>query len=77
MLPSGLRRAFMASGDDRLSVTHYVRNLVENHKFTSFYDPTGDFYTFYRYPDSVLDVKNTVPSEYKEAFNIRILLVRE
>lgn len=69
MLPSGLRRSFMASGDDRLSVTDYVRNLVENHAFTSFYDPTGNFYTFYRYPNSVLDVKDTVPSEYEEAFN--------
>ena len=69
LLPPALYRAFMLSGDDRLSVTEYVRNLVENHGFTRFHDPTGNLYTFYRYPDSVLDVKDTVPSEYEEAFN--------
>lgn len=60
-LPEGLRRSFIQSGDDRLSVTDYVRNLVYNHAFDQYYDPTGNFYTFYRFPNSVADVKATVP----------------
>ena len=69
MLPSGLRRSFVQSGDDRLSVTDYVRNLVYNHAFTQYYDPTGNFYTFYRFPDSVTAVRATVPREYLADFD--------
>lgn len=69
LLPPALHRSFMSSGDDRLSVTDYVRNLIENHGFTKFYDPTGNLFTFYRYPDSVSDVASTVPRQYKEDFN--------
>lgn len=68
-LPNGLRRSFIQSGDDRLSVTDYVRNLVYNHAFTQYYDPTGNFYTFYRFPNSVKDVKATVPNVFLEDFD--------
>ncbi|MCM1253793.1 MAG: hypothetical protein NC321_13315 [Clostridium sp.] len=63
-LPDGLRRSFKQSGDDRLSVTDYVKNLVLNHAFTQFYDPTGNYYTFYRFPASMVDVKQTVPQSF-------------
>lgn len=69
LLPPGLRGAFIESGDDRLSVTDYVRNLVENHAFTCFHDPTGNLYTFYRFPNAVSDVKATVPREFLQDFN--------
>lgn len=61
-LPSGLRRAFLNSGDTRLSVSDYVSNLIENHSFTRCYDPTGNLYTFYRMPTSYADVRATVPN---------------
>lgn len=63
-LPDGLRSSFRKSGDNRLSVTDYVRNLVYNHAFTQYYDPTGNLYTFYRFPLSVASVKRTVPREF-------------
>lgn len=68
-LPDGLRRSFVLSGDDRLSVTDYVRNLVYNHAFTQYYDSTGNFYTFYRFPDSVTAVRATVPRENLDDFD--------
>lgn len=68
-LPSGLQRSFIQSGDDRLSITDYVRNLIQNHAFRCFYDPTGNLYTFYRFPSSVSDVKATVPSYFWEDFD--------
>ena len=68
-LPDGLRRSFVQSGDDRLSVTDYVRNLVYDHEFTQFYDPTGNLYTFYRYPRSMTDVRATVPRAFLEDFD--------
>lgn len=68
-LPDGLRRSFIQSGDDRLSVTDYVRNLVYNHAFAQYYDPTGKFYTFYRFPNSVVDVKATVPRTFWADFD--------
>ena len=45
-LPGPLKKKFSLSGDDRLSVTDYVRNLVDYHNFTNFYDPTGNQYTY-------------------------------
>ena len=68
-LPSALKRAFDLSGDHRLSVSDYVANLVYNHAFTGFRDPTGNRYTYYRFPESIEDVRNTVPEEYLDAFN--------
>ena len=55
--------------DHRLSITDYVKNLVYNHNFSQFYDPTGNRYTFYRYPKSLQDVINTVPTEYWQDFD--------
>ena len=69
MLPAGLRRSFVASGDDRLSVTDYVRNLVYNHAFNEFSDPTGNLYTFYVFPESVGNVRLTVPQKYYADFD--------
>ena len=68
-LPPGLQESFLMSGDDRLSVTDYVENLVKNHAFICFSDPTGNLYTFYRFPNSVFDVKATVPSDFWEDFD--------
>lgn len=68
-LPDGLKRSFIQSGDSRLSVTDYVRNLVINHGFTKYYDPTGNKYTFYRFPENVESVRNTVPSKYISDFD--------
>lgn len=68
-LPDGLRRSFVLSGDDRLSVTDYVRNLVYNHAFKQYYDPTGNYYTFYRFPNTVADVKATVPRKFWSDFD--------
>lgn len=68
-LPSGLKRSFDLSGDDRLSVTDYVENLVYNHAFSNYYDPTGNRYTFYRYPDSYRTVRRTVPQRYLNDFD--------
>lgn len=69
MLPAGLRRSFVASGDDRLSVTDYVRNLVHNHAFNDFRDPTGNSYTLYRFPESVGNVRLTVPQKHYADFD--------
>lgn len=68
-LPDGLRRSFEESGDNRLSVSGYVRNLIENHGFTESYDPTDKSYTFYRFPDSVESVRETVPEAYLKDFD--------
>lgn len=68
-LPSGLKRSFDLSGDNRLSITDYVENLVYNHAFSRFYDPTGNRYTFYRYPESLQDVRSTVPTQYWQDFD--------
>ena len=68
-LPSGLRRSFIMSGDHRLSVTDYVENLVYNHSFTCYNDPTGNRYTYYRFPESYIAVRSTVPNEYLEDFD--------
>lgn len=68
-LPDGLRRSFVLSGDNRLSVTDYVRNLVYNHGFNQYYDPTGKLYTFYRYPSSIMDVRVTVPRAFWADFD--------
>lgn len=67
-LPDGLYAAFIQSGDNRLSVTEYVRNLVNNHAFTRFIDPTGEEYTFHIYPDSLERVKSTVPRKFWKDF---------
>ena len=66
--PPALLRAFAASGDDRLSVSDYVENLVRVHAFDGFRDPTGNRYTFYRFPTSIERVRSTVPAEYKSEF---------
>ena len=42
-LPDGLCRSSVQSGDDRLRVTDYVRNLVCNHAFTRYYDPAVNY----------------------------------
>lgn len=68
-LPDGLKRSFNLSGDHRLSVSDYVANLIENHSFTRFYDPTGNLYTFYRMPSSYSDVRATVPELYLNDFD--------
>lgn len=68
-LPDGLRRSFLLSGDDRLSVSEYVQNLITNHAFSNFYDPTGNLYTFYRMPNNPNDVRLTVPNEYLADFD--------
>lgn len=68
-LPEGLRRSFILSGDDRLSVTDYVRNLIDNHGFDDYEDPTGYLYTFYRMPSDVSNVRATVPTRYLDDFD--------
>ena len=69
VLPIGLKRSFDMSGDHRLSVTDYVANLVYNHSFTRYTDPTGNRYTYYRLPESYVAVRNTVPDEFIEDFD--------
>jgi hypothetical protein len=69
-LPAALYRSFVQSGDNRLSVSDYVENLVYNHAFSNFYDPTGNQYTFYIFPESYEAVRNTVPQQYLRNFNI-------
>lgn len=69
LLPDGLKRSFIQSGDARLSVTDYIENLVYNHNFSCFYDPTGNRYTFYRYPNSCQDVRSTVPVQHLSDFD--------
>lgn len=68
-LPRVLEEAFAASGDYRLSVTEYVKELVKKHRFQGHRDPTGNQYTFYRFPLSLEDVLKTVPDEFKSDFN--------
>lgn len=68
-LPDGLQRSFVQSSDNRLSVSDYVRNLVDNHGFTQYRDPTGKLYTFYRYPNSMMDVRATVPPAHWADFD--------
>lgn len=67
-LPNSLQRSFRTSGDDRLSVSDYVRNLVYTHAFSGFNDPTGNDYTYYRYPESVDDVLLTIPPLHHDDF---------
>lgn len=67
-LPAALRRSFEQSGDDRLSVTDYVRNLVYEHAFDGYRDPTGNRYTYYRFPLDVNAVRDTVPDRYLDDF---------
>lgn len=69
LLPDGLKRSFDLSHDDRLSVTEYVKNLIDNHSFTNHYDPTGNRYTFYRTPSTLSDVRRTVPTGGLSAFD--------
>ena len=69
-LPKSLQRSFAESGDDRLSVSSYVSNLVNNHAFSVFKDPTGKEYTYYIYPESISAVLSTVPDLYHKAFMI-------
>ena len=66
--PPALLRAFSASGDHRLSVSDYVENLVRVHAFDGFRDPTGNRYTFYRYPTSIDKVRLSVPAAYISEF---------
>ena len=68
-LPSGLKRSFDLSGDNRLSVSDYVDNLVQCHAFTRFVDPTGRQYTYHIYPESIQAVRNTVPAQYLRDFD--------
>jgi hypothetical protein len=65
-LPRALDEAFKASGDYRLSVTEYVKELVKRHGFVGHRDPTGNQYTFYRFPPSLEAVLQTVPDTYKD-----------
>ena len=46
-----------------------MKNLIENHKFSEYRDPTGKLYTLYRYPRSVEDVKTTIPRVYLHDFD--------
>lgn len=69
LLPPALKDSLGLSGDDRLSVTDYVANLINSHSFTRIYDPTGNRYTYYRTPSSLEDVMSTVPDIYLSDFN--------
>ncbi len=69
LLPAALKRSFDLSGDNRLSVSDYVENLINNHSFTKFYDPTGNLYTYYRMPSSFNDVRATVPNSNLRDFD--------
>lgn len=67
-LPRPLRVAFSQSGDNRLSVTDYVRNLG-NHGFTDARDFSGKGYTYHLYPVTVDAVVNSIESnEYIKDF---------
>ena len=68
-LPDGLKRSFVQSGDDRLSVTDYVKNLIDEHGFDDFWDPTGNLFTFYRMPSDLANVRRTVPAKYLVDFD--------
>jgi hypothetical protein len=65
-LPRALDVAFGYSGDNRLSVTEYVKELVKKHRFVGHRDPTGNRYTYYRFPLSLEEVLQTVPDVYKD-----------
>lgn len=67
-IPEALNFAFDQSNDDRLSVSDYVDNLVRNHAFTNFIDPTGREYTYHIYPESYEAVRETVPVEFLDDF---------
>ncbi len=69
-LPRPLATAFTQSGDQRLSVTDYVKQLVGVHGFTDFRDPTGNGYTYYRFPNDIESVRSTVPAECRAAFDL-------
>ena len=68
-LPRALQDAFNKSGDNRLSVSDYVKNLVNRHAFDGWRDPTGNKYTFYRFPISKENVRATVPNKYLKEFD--------
>ena len=67
-LPEALKNAFEASADGRISVTHYVKNLKENHNFSREIDPTGSDFTKRLYKESLEKVLETVPEEYENDF---------
>lgn len=66
--PATFQHSFRQSGDDRLSVSAYVENLVYNHNFSQWYDPTGENFTYYRFPESMENVLSTVPIDFREDF---------
>lgn len=67
-LPEALKNAFETSADGRISVTHYVKNLKENHNFSREIDPTGSDFTKRLYKESLEKVLETVPEEYENDF---------
>ena len=67
-LPEALKNAFETSVDGRISVTHYVKNLKENHNFSRGIDPTGSDFTKRLYKESLEKVLETVPEEYENDF---------
>ena len=67
-LPEALKNAFETSVDGRISVTHYVKNLKENHNFSREIDPTGSDFTKRLYKESLEKVLETVPEEYENDF---------
>ena len=67
-LPETLKNAFETSVDGRISVTHYVKNLKENHNFSREIDPTGSDFTKRLYKESLEKVLETVPEEYENDF---------
>ena len=67
-LPEALKNAFETSVDGRISVTHYVKNLKENHNLSREIDPTGSDFTKRLYKESLEKVLETVPEEYENDF---------
>ena len=67
-LPEALKNAFETSVDGRISVTHYVKNLKENHNFSREIDPAGSDFTKRLYKESLEKVLETVPEEYENDF---------
>ena len=67
-LPEALKNAFETSVDGRISVTHYVKNLKENHNFSREIDPTGSDFTKRLYKESLEKVLETVTEEYENDF---------
>ena len=67
-LPEALKNAFETSVDGRISVTHYVKNLKENHNFSREIDPTGSDFTKRLYKESLEKVLETVSEEYENDF---------